>query len=180
MSTEKNLLQRAKRWDQEALAEIYDRFSPALYRYSMRLLGDAALAEDCMAETFERFLKAVHKGGGPREHLQAYLYRIAHNWITDFYRRQPPPSNELHPNLKSKSNPAQSAIQDMESETLRFALLRLTPDQRQALSLKYLEDWPNKEISAAMNKSVGAVKALQHRALAALQKSLAEDLERTS
>jgi DNA-directed RNA polymerase specialized sigma24 family protein len=51
----------------------------------MRLLGHASLAEDCVAETFARFLKALQKRQGPRDHLQAYLYRIAHNWIVDLY-----------------------------------------------------------------------------------------------
>jgi DNA-directed RNA polymerase specialized sigma24 family protein len=53
-----------------ALAEIYDTYRPGLYRYAMRLLGDASLAEDCVAETFARFLKALHTRQGPREHLQ--------------------------------------------------------------------------------------------------------------
>ncbi len=73
----------------QALAEIYDRYSPGLYAYAMRLLGDACLAEDCVSETFARFLKSLRAGQGPEAYLQAYLYRIAHNWITDHYRRQP-------------------------------------------------------------------------------------------
>jgi RNA polymerase sigma-70 factor (ECF subfamily) len=179
VNNEKDLLQLALRWDKPALAEIYERFSPGLYRYSFRLLGDAMRAEECMAETFERFLQAVHGGGGPRQHLQAYLYRVAHNWITDYYRRQPPPSEELDPNLRSSSNPPQSTIEQMESERLRKALMSLTPDQRQAVSLKYLEGWPNKQISAALDKSVGAVKALQQRGLNSLKKSIQAELGRT-
>ena len=129
-----------------------------------------------MAETFERFLQAVHRGGGAREHLQAYLYRVAHNWITDYYRRQPPPSEELSQNLESISDLPQAAVDHMENESLRKALMRLTPDQRQAITLKYMEGWPNKQISSALNKSVGAVKALQQRGLNALKKSVQADL----
>ena len=79
----------------QTLAEIYDQYSPGLYRYAMRLLGDVQLAEDCVAETFSRFLRVLHAGGGPREYLQAYLYRVAHNWITDQYRRTNPPQISL-------------------------------------------------------------------------------------
>jgi len=176
VNTENALLQRALRWDKAALAEIYERFSPGIYRYSFRLLGDSVRAEECMAETFERFLQAVHRGGGPRDHLQAYLYRVAHNWITDFYRRQPPPTEQLDPNLTSASNPLQSTIANMESASLREALMRLTPDQSQAIALKHLEGWTNNEIASALGKTEGAVKALQRRGLKTLKQTLPAEL----
>ena len=86
---QEKLLRQAKELDQVALAEIYDTYSTSLYGYALRLLGDPALAEDCVAETFSRFLKALHAGKGPQKQLKAYLYRIAHNWIADVYRRSP-------------------------------------------------------------------------------------------
>ena len=110
--------------------------------------------------------------------MQAYLYRVAHNWITDYYRRRPPPSEELDPNLESSNNSPQSTIEHMESESLRKALMRLTADQRQAITLKYLEDWSNKQISLALDKSVGAVKSLQQRGLSALKKTVQAELGR--
>ena len=88
MPEEHDLLQRATQLETKALTEIYDTYSPGLYRYAMRLLGDATVAEDCVAETFTRFLDALQKRRGPRDHLQAYLYRIAHNWVVDSYRKQ--------------------------------------------------------------------------------------------
>ena len=79
VSEEQELLQLATRLDIKALARIYDTYSPGIYRYAMRLLGEMTVAEDCVAETFARFLKAMQERRGPRDHLQAYLYRIAHN-----------------------------------------------------------------------------------------------------
>src|SRR5690606_14190418 len=75
--------------DREALAEMYDTYSDNLYGYAFRLLNDRQLAEDCVGETFTRVLEALRTGKGPQSSLQAYLFRIAHNWITDIYRRQP-------------------------------------------------------------------------------------------
>jgi RNA polymerase sigma-70 factor, ECF subfamily len=89
-SLEVELLRRAKCFDLQALAEVYDQYSPEFFAYSARLLGCSEDAEECVAETFSRFLRALKNGGGPRDHLRAYLYRIAHNWITDRYRQQPP------------------------------------------------------------------------------------------
>ena len=87
---QEELLRRARKFDQQALAEIYDSYSTGLFGYALRLLGDTNLAEECVAEAFTRFLNALHSGKGPKDHLKAYLYRIAHNWITDYYRRHPP------------------------------------------------------------------------------------------
>jgi len=158
----------------QALAAIYDRYSPGLYAYAMRLLGDECQAEDCVSETFSRFLKGLRAGQGPEEHLQAYLYRIAHNWITDFYRRQPPPPFELDENLRAEPalQPDMQVDQRIEQDRVRGALRFLTPDQRQVIILRFLEGWENEEVAAAVKKPVSAVRALQYRALVALRKWL--------
>lgn len=174
---ETDLIRRARQYDRQALAQIYDLYSPGLYRYAMRLLGDSNLAEDCVSETFSRFLGALQRGKGPRDHLQAYLYRIAHNWITDQYRRQPP-TEELDENLPNPGeDPESTAARLMRQARLREAILRLTPDQQQVIALKFLEGWENEEIANALGKPLGAVKSLQHRALECLKRFLLnEDL----
>ena len=173
MTDETELIQRAGRFEQAALAEIYDSYSPGVFRYAVRLLGDAHLAEDCVADTFTRYLQALRAGGGPQDHLQAYLYRIAHNWITDQYRRQPPPPLPLFDDLPGgESDLLQNVIADQQTRQVRGALVGLTPDQRQVIVLKYLEGWKNEAVALAIKKPVGAVKALQHRALDALRRAL--------
>jgi RNA polymerase sigma-70 factor (ECF subfamily) len=174
MTTEPALLQRAQRYDLQALAEIYDRYSPGLYRYAMRLMSDEDLAEECVAETFNRFLSVLKAGRGPQQYLQAYLYRVAHNWITDYYRRQPPPTLPLEPDLihNPGSDPQVQVALELEKERVRDALRLLTPEQRQVVVLKYLEEWQNQEIAEAIEKQVGAVKALEHRALNTLRRIL--------
>lgn len=176
MNEENSLLEGARRFDLENLAAIYDRYSDRLYAYAARLLGDTDLAEECVAETFARFLQALHNGGGPRDHLQAYLYRVAHNWITDLFRRQPL-LLELDENLNGDDNEeADEAIQnEQERQRLRSALQALTPDQRQVIVLRYFEGWENEQVAAALEKPVGAVKALQHRAVASLRRWLNND-----
>jgi RNA polymerase sigma-70 factor (ECF subfamily) len=175
MVTDLALLQRARVYDLQALTEIYDLYSPGLFRYAMRLVGDEDLAEDCVAETFNRFLNTVKAGKGPDRHLQAYLYRIAHNWITDHYRRQP--ALALDPEYLSDplEDPSRSFAEKAEEERVRNALRLLTPEQRQVVVLKYLENWRNQEIAEAVNKPLGAVKALEHRALRALERLLKKD-----
>ncbi len=169
-----DLLARARDFDMAALAEVYDRYSPGLYGYALRLLGDVCLAEECVSETFSRLLRALKAGNGPKDHLQAYLYRVAHNWITDQYRRQPPPPLELDDEKRNGNIPdtGQTVGQRIEHENVRAALVRLTPEQRQVIVLKFWEGWGNEVIAKAVQRPVGAVKALQHRAIGALRKML--------
>jgi RNA polymerase sigma-70 factor (ECF subfamily) len=174
MRDEARLLKAAQAFDLDCLAEIYDRYSPGLFAYAMRQLGDEHQAEDCVAETFSRFLKAIRVGKGPGDYLQAYLYRIAHNWISDSYRRSPAPALELDENLAGgdQHKPDVQAEANLEGERVRAALRNLTAEQRQVITLKFLEGWENDEIAAAVQKEIGAVKALQHRALASLRRLL--------
>ena len=178
MPSEKQLIKKARTLDQHVLAEIYDQYSPKIYRYAIRLLGDENQAEDCVAETFNRFLNALQQGGGPKAHLQAYLFRIAHNWITDQFRRQSPvsldPDNPAEP--VSDIDPQAMAEDALLQERVREALKDITPDQRQVILLKYLEGWSNAEVAKAVGKPVGAVKSLQHRGLAALRRLLIDEV----
>ncbi len=176
MTTEETLLSRAQQFEPQALAEIYDCYSPGIYRYALRLLRNADSAEECVAETFSRFLVTLRDRKGPKQHLQAYLYRIAHNWATDQYRRVPailPLESSLQ--ADSAPTPLQQILQRADEERVQHALFCLTPDQRQVVALKFLEDWSNEEVALALGKPVGAVKSLQHRAIAALQRVLISD-----
>ncbi len=172
---EQALLARARAWDMQALEAIYDLYSPMLYRYAMRLLGDQDMAEECVAETFARFLFALRNGKGPKNHLKAYLFRVAHNWITDRFRRDRPGEDlDDHAYAMPDPNPdpEAEAHRHLEQERLRQVLFQLTPEQRQVIVLRYLEGWSHKEIAEALGKPVSAVKALQRRALAALRRLL--------
>jgi RNA polymerase sigma-70 factor (ECF subfamily) len=164
-------------FDRETMVAIYEQHNAELYRYAYRLLGDDALAEDCVSETFSRFIKAVRDGIGPVENVRAYLYRVAHNWITDHYRRQPLPPLSLDADLHGAidANPSHLVAGQMERERVRAALLRLPPDQRQVVELRFIEDWSHEAVAAALGKSVEATRALQHRALNALRRILIDE-----
>ena len=179
MVSEKSLLELVICFDEQALIEVYDLYSLELYRYAVRMLADQDLAEECVAETFSRLLYALKHKNGPRHNLRAYLYRIAHNWITDYFRKQSSTSVLLVPETipETDMDLQDSLIQDLEERQVLAALRLLTPDQRQVVVLKYIEGWQNKEIAQAMDKPVGAIKSLQHRALNALRRILTREQE---
>jgi RNA polymerase sigma-70 factor, ECF subfamily len=175
MISEQELLTQAGQFDMRALTEIYDLYSPRLYRYAMRLLGDASAAEDCVSETFSRFLKALQAGKGPRDYLQAYLFRSAHNLVVDHYRRSPI-TEKLDDELPELETTEETVALNLSQRCVRDALRQLTDDQQQVVALKFLEGWDNEAVAKALNKPVGAVKSLQHRALAQLQKLLLDEV----
>ncbi|RME36783.1 MAG: sigma-70 family RNA polymerase sigma factor [Thermoflexia bacterium] len=170
---EPSLLERARRLESQALIQIYDLYSDELYRYAVRLSGDPDLAEECVAETFTRLLETFRRGGGPHQFLRAYLYRIAHNWLTDQFRTsRMNVSLDAAVPLVAADDPALEAEMRLRQQAVREALFRLTPDQRQVILLRYVEGWGLEEVARALQKPVGAVKALQHRAVARLRRLL--------
>ena len=116
---------------------------------------------------------ALQKGGGPRDHLQAYLYRIAHNWIVELYRSHEQ-TFALSDALPCSEATEEDAARQIRQKQVHRAVRALTPDQQKVVLLKYLECWSNEEIGNALRKPVGAVKSIQHRALVSLHKRLEE------
>ena len=141
MATIDAWLPKAYQLDEHALSEIYQALSPCLYRYAYRLLGNAADAEDIVAETFHRLLLALRHGDGPRQYLSAYLYRIVHNLITDRYRRRSLPDLPFDEALEAgdEDQPEISTAIHLAQERARAALWQLTPDQRLVITLKYFK-----------------------------------------
>jgi RNA polymerase sigma-70 factor (ECF subfamily) len=168
----------SKALDRQALVEIYEQYSPKLFRYAYRLLGDQDTAEECVAETFSRFLNSLKGDPAGPENVQAYLYRIAHNWITDYYRRQPLPAAPLMDNIQEDNhnrrngNPAVLLGEQMEIERVRKALLLLPDEQRQVVVLRFLEEQTHDEVATTLGKSAEATRAIQYRALTSLRRML--------
>ncbi len=173
MNREPALALANRRVDHDSLVEIYTRFSPGLYRYAARLLGDRALAQDCVAETFRRLLEALDSGGGPHKYVQAYLYTTAHNWVRDHFRKRSLPVGSAMPqSVSTRLDPARIAQEQLEFDRLAAALRRLSPCQRQVIAMRYLEGRSHHEIADLLGKSVGSIRTLQHRGVVQLKKLL--------
>lgn len=172
-----SLIDRLHRWDELALTEVYDTFAPALYRYAYRLLGHQPTAQEIVADTFFRFLTALKKGSGPKENISAWLYRVAHNLVVDYYRRSPPeepvPIDSVQ--LFAPDGSADRIMEQEKATYLRQAMWKLTTAQQQVIALRFLEGLSNEEVANIMSKTVGSVKALQHRALASLRRILEKE-----
>lgn len=170
---ETDLLQRVQKYDIKSLAWVYDNYSPAIYRYAYRLLGSDQNAEDCVADTFLKLLVVLDKGSGPKENLKAYLFRSAHNWVVDHYRRKSSDESELH----DEQPDILEGVENITETRLRIektmkSMKKLTREQQEVLYLKYGEGFQNEMIAKIMKKPCGAIKSLLHRGTAALRKDL--------
>jgi len=171
---EAKLIQRAKKGDPAAFAEIYDRHQPAVYRYIYYRVSDAATAEDLTSDVFVRLVEKIDRFTYRGRPLLAWLYTIARNLVTDHHRRGGQATIlPLDEQLATESgNLERAAERGLAQRRLAAALPHLTEDQRQVIILKFIEGLDNAEVAQMMGKPVGAVKSLQHRALAALRRTL--------
>ncbi len=171
---EAKLIRRAKEGDPTAFAEIYDRHQPAIYRYIFRQVGNVATAEDLTGEAFVRLVEKIDRFTYRGRPLLAWLYTIARNLVTDHQRRAGRflmlPLNER---LEANTDAPEEVVEHrLAQHKLIAAIARLTESQRQVILLRFIEGLDNKIVAQVLNKSIGAVKALQHRALVSLRRIL--------
>jgi len=171
---EATLIQRAKEGDPAAFAEIYDRHQPVVYRYIFYRVGDAVIAEDLTSEVFVRLVDSIEDFTYQGRPLLAWLYTIARNLVTDHHRRtgratMVPLDERLVADVTDLED---GAGHTLAQQRLAAAVDQLTEDQRQVILLKFFERLDNETVARVLGKSCGAVKALQHRALAALRRIL--------
>jgi len=175
MSTdETRLVQRAKEGDPAAFAELYDQYQPAIYRYIFYRVDDTATAEDLTSEVFVRLVERIDRFTYRGRPLLAWLYTIARNLVMDHHRRagRSVPLSPDTPQVADMPDPEETAEDSLAQQRLAAALSCITADQREVIILKFIEGLNNETVARTMGKSVGAVKALQHRALAALRRAM--------
>ena len=173
------LVRRAQKGDAACFGRLYERYFEKVYSYLAFKLGSPTEAEDLAGQVF---LKALESLGGYKwtgVPFQAWLFRIAHNMMVDLLRRRSRrPSEPIDEAMglqdeRRTVDPEAMLVEKLSREGLLRAVDRLTELQKQVISLRFAAGLPNAEVARLMGKSEGAVKALQHAALAALQRHLA-------
>jgi len=180
---ERELVVRAKT-EPEAFGELYRRYVERIYGYHYRHTSNHADAEDLTSRTFFRALRSMagyRETGAP---FQAWLYRIAHNLLVNWYRdhgNHPTLSLDVdEPATEIRMTALQSAaltpevwVATAESrEMLRSAIAVLPEDRKTLIFLKFFEQMSNAEIAEVLGKTEGAIKALYHRTLIHLRRTM--------
>jgi len=169
----RGLVQRAQRGDRVALEELYLLHFDRIYSYLHMSVGSRHDAEDLTTQTFVKMLEAIGRFQWRSVPFSAWLFRIAHNLAMDHFRanRRWQPEEEVPETVQGEESSAEEqALVSLGQTSMMTLIERLSPEQRQVLTLKFVFRFSNAEAAAILGKSEGAVKSLQHRALASLQK----------
>jgi RNA polymerase sigma-70 factor (ECF subfamily) len=162
--------------DQQSIGAIYDKYFSEIYRYVLYRIGDPTLAEDIASDVFVRLLEAVQGGRSPQTNLKGWLIGTASHVVTDHLRRKyRRPEEEISESMPDRGPSLTAEVDQREQNRMvNDAYAQLTPEQQHVLALRFGQGYSLEETAAFMNKNVNAVKALQFRALAALQREVGE------
>jgi RNA polymerase sigma-70 factor, ECF subfamily len=179
--SETEVVARAPRGEAEAAGLLYEAHQAAIFRYLWLRLGERETAEDLTGEVFIRMLKALPRYRPSATPFRAWLYRIARNLAIDHGRlaasRAPALALDDAPVGHNLANDlAHQVDQRLSLEALRAALAGLEDGQREVVTLRFLAGLSLRETAEVVNKTEAAVKALQHRGLAALNHCLHQEL----
>jgi RNA polymerase sigma-70 factor (ECF subfamily) len=155
-------LDRLKRRETEAWALLFEEHHPLVFRAVLAQVGNREVAEDIAGQVFVEALEGIRRYHDRGKPIAAWLLTIARHRSIDWLRRQ---GRERTGALPETAVPAHTSGED----TALQALAGLTPDQREVVFLRFVEGYPLQDIARLTNRSVGAVKALQHRALQQLR-----------
>ena len=172
----RRLVERAQTGDRAALEELYLLHFDRIYSYLHLSVGNRHDAEDLTNQTFVRMLESIGRFRWRRVPISAWLFRIAHNLAMDHFRAgrrlQPEEKPPEHAGSEERSA-EEEALHSLDRRSMLELIEQLSPDQQHVLVLKFVFDFPNRDVGTVLGKSEGAVKSLQHRALASLQRQLA-------
>lgn len=170
------LVERAVRGDTTAFGTLYQLHLDAIYRYVYLRVGNQADAEDLTEQTFLKAWEALPRYKHRGYPFSSWLYRIAHNLVVDHHRRRKPVLSAPQSDRVVRDN-AQPTILDQviraeEAQTLASAIAQLSEEQQQIVILRFVEGLKHAEVARIMDKSEGACRIMQHRALVALNRLL--------
>lgn len=162
--------------DVEALGRLYDALVDPIHRYIAMRVRRREDAEDITQVVFERIVAALPRYRHNGKPFRAWAFRIARNAIIDHARRTRPTEP-----LGSIAEPADEqmlealSLRGEELRELRAAIERLTPDQQEAIALRYGAGLSAEEAARVMGRQAGTIRGLTFRAIATLRRRLAED-----
>jgi RNA polymerase sigma-70 factor, ECF subfamily len=175
LEREQRLIRAAQSGSEQALGEIYDAYVDKIYRYMLYRVDCPDTAQDLTAEVFLRVVEGLSGYENRALPLLAWLYRIAYARLIDHYRS----TNRVgqHQSIESLDLSLEDDLDGVlmtsyHRDTVRDALRSLTADQQQVVQLRFMEGYSLQKTADSLNKTIGAVKVLQHRALESLSRVL--------
>jgi RNA polymerase sigma-70 factor (ECF subfamily) len=174
------LVERAQAGEAEAFGLIYDRYVDTVFRFIYFRAGNHQLAEDLTSDTFLRALRCISSFTWQGRDLGAWLVTIARNLVADHFKsgwyRLEATTGDIpgvdREDRGPEGNPEAAVVDHITKVALLGAVKRLKPEQRECVVLRFLRGFSVAETAQAMEKTEGAIKALQYRAVRALARLL--------
>lgn len=172
---ERRLIEASQR-QPHRFAKLYEQYFDRVYAFALTRTRDRAAAEDVTAETFHQALENLPRFEWRGVPFSAWLFRIAANAATDYFKRSA--REAVADDLPEAADESWEArLIEVETRARLFEMVqRLPKDQRKVLTMRFGQEQSIRDVAAAMGRSEGAVKLLQHRAMETLR-SWAGDLK---
>lgn len=173
---ERHALNGLQKLNPQAIGVIYDQYFSEIYRYVRYRVNDDTTAEDIASEVFVRLLEASQKKQGPQSSLKGWLIATASHAVNDHLRRHYRRPVEALSDSMADDRPSVHSEIDLREQNriVQSAYAQLTSEQQHVLALRFGQGYSLEETAAHLNKNINAVKALQFRALASLQRQIGE------
>jgi RNA polymerase sigma-70 factor, ECF subfamily len=172
----RRLVARAQQGDRAALEELYLLHFDRIYSYLHLSVGNRHDAEDLTTQVFLKMLESIGRFRWQSAPFSAWLFRIAHNLAMDHFRagkRWQPEEEVPEPEPPEESAAEEEALESIGRRSMLELIEGLSHEQQQVLTLKFVFNFSNGDAATILGKTEGAIKSLQHRALASLQRQMA-------
>lgn len=167
---DEQLIKQVKNGDAEAFGMLYEQYAEVIFRYIYSHLESRLDAEDLTEDIFMRAWKALPKYDERGLPFSAFLFRIARNSLIDYYRQKKAVTSLDDIEVQSREPGLEEAVDvKIENHDLKKSMAGLREDYRNVLIFRFLSGLSPEETAQLMQRSVGAVRVLQHRALSALK-----------
>ncbi len=175
--TDEQLLARAKQLDPAALQALHERYYESVARYIQFKVGNLQTVEDLSGEVFVRVIEGLRKGHAWRDSPHGWVMGIARHVVADYYRKRERMTEvKLTERLAAAedNSPFHQVVQNERKQQLMQAIHQLTNEQRDVILMRFIEGIDIQGVAKAINKTPGAVKGLQYRAVRALAEIMQE------
>ena len=172
----RRLVEQAQQGHRDALEGLYLLHFDRIYSYLHMSVGNRHDAEDLTTQVFVKMLESIGKFRWRSAPFSAWLFRIAHNLAMDHFRanrRWQPEEDVPEPDPGEGSAAEEEALESIGRQSMLELIEKLSPEQQQVLTLKFVFNFSNGEAATILDKTEGAIKSLQHRALASLHRQIA-------
>ena len=176
----RRLVERAQQGERDALEDLYLLHFDRIYSYLHMSVGNRHDAEDLTTQVFLKMLESIRRFRWRSAPFSAWLFRIAHNLAMDHFRankRWQPEEEVPEPDPGEGSAAEEEAFESIGRQSMLELIQELSHEQQQVLTLKFVFNFSNAEAATILDKTEGAIKSLQHRALASLHRQIAASLE---